>query len=116
MSGDAAERDRTSLQQMIEAGELIQQFARGGKRRFLADKMVQSAIERQFEILGEAARRLSPQIRDAHPQVPWRSIVGFRNFLSHGYDSVVPDRVWETIGGTLKGTLPALREIHASLA
>lgn len=106
-------RDLQAIAQMVVAGELIVKFAKGGKRQFLEDQMMQSAIERQFEIMGEAAKRLSPQFRDANPQVPWRSIVGLRDFLIHGYDSVVPDKVWSFIGGPLKQALPLLRDLQS---
>ncbi|MFO1535599.1 MAG: DUF86 domain-containing protein [Thermoplasmatota archaeon] len=96
---------------MVAAGELILRFAKGGQRRFLEDPMVNSAIERQFEVFGEAARRLSPAFRDAHPEVPWRTIIAFRNTLIHGYDAVVPEKVWDVIGKALTPTLEVLRPL-----
>lgn len=96
---------------MVTAGDLVLTFAKGGKGNFLADIKTRSAIERQFEVFGEAATRASKEFRDAHPQVPWRTIVGFRNTLIHGYDAVDPEKVWGAIGTALKPTLETLRAL-----
>lgn len=104
-------RDREALRHMIEAGEAILVYAKGGKQRFLANEMAQDAIVRRFEIMGEAAKRLSPTLREANRQVPWRSITAFRDRLIHGYDIVEPERVWAAVGGPLKDALPLLRKL-----
>lgn len=96
---------------MVRAGEAILRYAKGGKSAFLADEMMRSAIERQFEVLGEAARRLSEEFRKANPEIPWKTIIAFRNYLIHGYDSIVPERVWAAVSGALKATLPELRRL-----
>jgi uncharacterized protein with HEPN domain len=96
---------------MVASGDLILQFAKGGKRNFLQDIKTRSAIERHFEIFGEAATRLSTSFREAHPQVPWRTIVAFRNALIHGYDAVDPEKVWGVISTALKPTLEILRSL-----
>lgn len=90
---------------MVAAGELILRIAKAGRPKFLSDVVTRSAIERQFQIFGEAAKRLSPEFRDAHPEVPWRTIIAFRNNLVHGYDAVVPEKVWD---GISKGVTPTL--------
>jgi uncharacterized protein with HEPN domain len=51
-------------------------------------EMNRLAVERVLQILGEAARRVSPTFRDAHPEVPWGDIIGLRNIISHLYDRV----------------------------
>jgi uncharacterized protein with HEPN domain len=45
-------------------------------------------VERQLEILGEAARRVSARCREEHPEIPWREMVGLRNVISHAYEKV----------------------------
>ena len=84
-------------------------FAKGGKQNFLDDVKTRSAIERQFTVFGEAAARVSKEFRDAHPEVPWRTIVGLRNTLIHGYDAVDPEKVWGVIATALRPTLATLR-------
>ena len=80
--------------------------------RFAGDELLQSAVERQFEIIGEALGALRRQYPGVAAQVPDLSkIVGFRNILIHGYDTVRHDVVWRTI----EVDLPPLREALARL-
>ncbi|UCG42763.1 MAG: DUF86 domain-containing protein [candidate division WOR-3 bacterium] len=62
--------------------------------RFEQDRMLRSAVERQFLILGKAARQVSEAFRKAHPEVPWRGLVGLRNVLAHEYGEVLVERLW----------------------
>ena len=105
------EPDRLAIQHVLESGERITKWTKGGKRRFLDDLMLQRAIEREFEVMGEAARRVSAATREAHPQVPWRTLARFRDFLIHAYDSVDPGKVWDAVSVSLKQTLPPLRDL-----
>jgi uncharacterized protein with HEPN domain len=57
----------------------------------------QNAVMRSLEIIGEAARRVSQQTRDAHPEIPWEQIIGMRNRLIHEYFRVNLATVWETV-------------------
>ena len=59
--------------------------------------MAQLAILKAVELVGEAASHVSAEVRDAHPEIPWRGIIGMRNRLVHGYFSVRLERVWETV-------------------
>jgi uncharacterized protein with HEPN domain len=59
--------------------------------------MIQDAVIRNFEVMGEAAKRVSEDVRQAHPKVPWRRVAGFRDFLIHDYLKVNLSRVWEII-------------------
>lgn len=54
----------------------------------------QDAVIRCLEILGEASKRLSPDLRRLHPQVPWRAMAGMRDILIHAYDQVDLEEVW----------------------
>lgn len=74
--------------------------------QFLESELVQDAVVRQLEIIGEAARNLSDDSRQAHHQVPWGEIVGMRNRLIHAYFQVDLTIVWE-IAHT---DLPLLKE------
>lgn len=61
----------------------------------------------------EAANRLSEDLRAAHPEVPWRAIIDFRNLLAHGYDHVLLDRVWQVVAADLpplEGRIRAILE------
>ena len=83
---------------------------------YLDDAMLRSAVERQFEILGEALnqlRRLAPAIAQRIPEL--REIVDFRNLLIHGYATVDPGTVWRTIVGDLARLHNQLGELLSEL-
>jgi len=61
------------------------------------DILLQSAIERQLEILGEAARRISPDFQQQNPQIPWGDIIGQRNIIAHQYEKIDQKRIWQVI-------------------
>ena len=63
---------------------------------FLENRMLQNAVMRSFEVVGEAARRISPEFSQAHPEIPWRLMGDFRNKLIHDYFSLDIEVVWKT--------------------
>ena len=63
---------------------------------FRRNRMAQLAVPKAIEIVGEAASRVSETFATAHPEIPWRAIVGMRNRLVHDYAGIDLDRVWET--------------------
>jgi uncharacterized protein with HEPN domain len=102
---------RVYLAHILECIQRVERFTNEGKSRFLQDVMVQDAVLRNFEVIGEAAKRLDDAYRTAHPQIPWRALAGLRDVLIHQYESVDLERVWAMI----EGELPALREAIAAL-
>jgi uncharacterized protein with HEPN domain len=96
------------LEDVRQAAELILQFTTGKSiADYESDPLVRSAVERQFEIVGEAVNRLSKidrAVADSLSSKP--RIVGFRNILIHGYDVVDNAVVWDII----KNYLPPLHE------
>lgn len=90
--------DLITLRQMLDHARQARAMARGRQRSDLeTDYMLQLALTRLVEITGEAASRVSTGTREAHPEIPWSSIVGMRNRLIHGYDVVDLDLLWNTI-------------------
>jgi len=72
--------------------------------RILQDTQRQDSVIRRIEIIGEAARRISPQTRTAYPDIPWNAMIGMRNLMIHDYDDVDLQTVWRTV----QHDLPAL--------
>jgi len=66
---------------------------------YLSDRTRQLALERALEIVGESARRLSDTFRAAHPDIPWRAIIGLRTILAHDYGSILQERLWNIAVG-----------------
>ncbi len=80
------DRDRQSLQDMLAAAGKVISYAQDTTRETLpAVPMRLDAVLYEIVVMGEAARRLSQPVRDAHPQVPWRDIIGMRSVVTHGY-------------------------------
>ncbi len=88
-------RDVAHLWDMLEAAKAILEFTPGTTlEEYRADLKLRSAVERQVEIIGEAARRVSEPFRLAHPDIPWRQMIGQRNVLIHEYDEIDDERIW----------------------
>ena len=86
------ERDAAYLWDMLEAARNIIKMVSGQNLSgYENDLVLRSAIERQVEILGEAANHVSSELQNKHPQIPWRQIIGQRNILAHEYKDVIED-------------------------
>jgi len=79
--------DRPYLGHIADSIEAIETYVAGGRDMLLRERLVQDAVIRNFEIIGEAASRLFPKVR-GRPGVPWAKVIAFRNRLMHGYWSV----------------------------
>ena len=102
---------RVYLAHILECIQKIERFTAGERERFLADELVQDAVLRNFEVIGEAAKRLDDAYRAAHPEIPWRSLAGLRDVLIHQYEGVDLERVW----GFVERDLPGLKRAMAGL-
>lgn len=97
--------DTLYLIHVLERIQRIEEFTREGKQVFLESRLHQDAVIRNFEVIGEAVKRLSDSLKVGRSEVPWRRIAGFRDVLIHGYESVDPEEVWRIV----EGSLPDLR-------
>jgi len=101
-----SERDGATLREMLRHIELAEKFAQGRNYKSLhGDPMPLFAIVRCLEIISEASRRLSDELKARHSHIPWREMAAAGNFYRHRYEDVLPGRVWKT----LQQDLPALR-------
>jgi uncharacterized protein with HEPN domain len=80
---------------------------------FLTDRKTRNAVERNLEILGEAAGRVSTETRDQYPDIPWRSIVGLRNIIIHEYGEIRYETVWNICKKRLPSLVGQLQEMGA---
>ena len=71
----------------------------------LESVFMQSAVERQLGILGEAARRVSSDFQQFHPEIDWRNAINLRNILVHRYDQVRPEVIWNIVTSVLPSLL-----------
>jgi len=91
----ASPRDAAYLWDIVAAGRDIEGFLRGKKYSdFQSTKLLRLGIEREIEIIGEAARRVSAEFQAEHPEIPWAQIVGQRNVIAHEYGDLKVERLW----------------------
>ncbi len=91
-------RDNAYLADILQAAKAVQRFTDGVLLEdFKANEEKYEAVNRKFEIIGEAARRLSPEARNKFPEIPWKLITAMRNIIIHDYDDVDLDIVWATV-------------------
>ena len=87
--------DRAYLWDMLMASRAVVAFVQGRTLEdYLGDLLLRSAVERQVEIIGEAARRVSKEFQEAHPEIPWRPVQAQRHILAHDYGEIRHDRLW----------------------
>jgi uncharacterized protein with HEPN domain len=105
---------KTYLFDIIKAGELINDFINGKSfKEYENDTMMRSAVERQFEIIGEALNcimKTEPEFKNKISDI--RKIINFRNILIHGYSIVSNDIVWGIIELDLKKLLDEVQKIY----
>ena len=91
-------RDDAYLLDMLLAARKVQEFTQGvGRKQFENDDLIQNAVMRQIQIIGEAARKVSLQYQQEHQEISWQGIIGMRNRLIHEYFRIIPERVWDVV-------------------
>jgi uncharacterized protein with HEPN domain len=98
----------SNIQECIEA---IESYTFDGKKIFMETRMIQDAVIRNFEVIGEATKRLSPEFKAKYPEVPWRRIAGLRDVLIHDYLRVDLDEIWGIIVSDLPNLKSAINKI-----
>lgn len=91
-------KDMARLWDMLDAARTAVEFTKDLRfEDFLKDRKTRHAVERSLEIIGEAARFVSPGTRKELPDIPWRSIIGLRNVLVHEYGDIRYEILWAII-------------------
>lgn len=83
------------LWDMLESAESVCAMTRDLTfEQYRDDRKTRRAVEREVEIIGEAARKVSAPFRDLHPGIPWRKIIGQRHKLAHEYGEIQDEVIW----------------------
>ncbi len=89
--------NRDYLNDMLEYILRVERSTKDGKAAFFASTLIQDAVIRQYEVIGEIAKRLSASNLLAQSDVDWKTLINFRDFLAHNYDRVDLEIVWRAI-------------------
>jgi uncharacterized protein with HEPN domain len=104
--------DTIRIKHMIEAAEEAISFAEGKERKDLnGERMLVLSVIKEIEMIGEAAAKISVEVRGKKSQIPWNDIVGMRNHLVHGYFDVDLDLLWNTIEHNLPVLVMNLKKV-----
>ncbi|PYV17445.1 MAG: hypothetical protein DMG07_05825 [Acidobacteria bacterium] len=104
--------DGVRLRHILDAAREALAFVQGRSRADLdADHMLSLALVRLLEIIGEAARGVSPPLRESYPEIAWTQMAGMRDRLVHGYFDVNQDVVWQTVQQDLPPLIAELDRI-----
>lgn len=90
-------RDRDLIEHILLAAERLEEIADDGRDLFETSWMARAAAERQLEIIGEAAGKLSQELARQRPGLPLDKARAMRNFIAHDYDDIDRELVWEAI-------------------
>lgn len=91
------QHEKLYLQDIIEAVDAIEKFLyQISKEKFTESELLQSAVLHKLAVIGEAAARISDDLRNRHTEIEWKAIIGFRNIVVHEYFSINWEIVWTT--------------------
>lgn len=100
------------LQDIIENAEMIFQFVgTSSYAEFINDKMKVYAVVRAFEIIGEASKIISPDVKATYPLIEWQMMTDFRNLLTHHYFGIEYEILWKTITESLPYNYELLKRV-----
>lgn len=105
--------DRLYIEHVLECIDRILNYCRDGEAVFFRSELIQDAVLRNLQVLAESTQRLSPGLKNAHPEVEWHEISGFRNVLVHDYLGVNLQRIWDIVSldlPDLKVQMESIRE------
>ena len=104
------QRDAAYLWDMLDAARMVEQLTSGLEfTQYSNDRRTQLAVERCLEIIGEAAAKVSALFCKAHPEIPWRQIIGQRNVLIHEYGEIKQERIWKVVAENIPQLIELLK-------
>jgi len=90
--------DAAYLWDMLDAAKAVLEFVQGRMfHDYMNNRMLRGAVERHIEIIGEAARKVSSEFQEAHPEIPWRKIITQRHVLAHEYGEIKHELLWRVV-------------------
>ncbi len=109
-------RDQAALLDVVLAAQQIRRYSQGIDRAQLeSNDEKQAAILYRIIIIGEATKRISQGFREQHPHLAWREMAGMRDHITHGYEQVNLDVVWDVIQNKIPELLPQIEPLLKAL-
>ena len=105
-------RDFVYIGQILEAIDKVQKYTIEGRDVFYETLIIQDAVIRNIEIIGEVSKRISSEFKVKYNEVPWRKMAGIRDVLIHDYDSIDMSIVWNVISIELPKVKSILKNIN----
>ena len=108
MSNEFLDYVEDILDAMVKANLLLEGVS---YEKFASDFRINFAVVRALEIVGEATKRLPPEVREQYPEIPWRGMAGMRDPIIHGYDTVDMQIVWDVVNRDIPEIQPQIQQI-----
>lgn len=109
-------REALFRREILESIQKIRTFTSGGRAAFLESELIQNAVIRNIEIIGEAAKNVPEALRGKEPSIPWRNIAAMRNHLIHRYFRVDLEQVWQVVAHDLDALDAAVNRLLSGLS
>jgi uncharacterized protein with HEPN domain len=81
------------LQELLDVAD----FTREGELFFMHDRRTQKAVVRSYEVIGSICKQLPAELRESHPEIDWRKLIRFRDYLAHNYEYIALRYVWDAV-------------------
>ena len=107
--------DKERIEDIIEAIEKIERYSDRGKQALETDEMLQVWVTRHLQIIGEAANRVSIEVQNRYPNIPWKKMIGMRHVLVHGYFEIDLELVWSVIENDIPQLKQQIQKLKMSL-
>ncbi len=105
--------DRLFLYDILECCDRVEEYVNGATEAgFRSSRMLQDALVRNIEVIGEAVKNPSAELKAEHPEIAWSQIARMRDKIAHHYFRINPDVVWETATGDVANLKPRLQVIY----
>jgi uncharacterized protein with HEPN domain len=104
--------DLERIRDILDAIQKVEKYAAQGKDKFHKSELIQVWVIHHIQIIGEAASKVSEELKAQSPEIPWPEIIAMRNILVHDYFGVDEEEVWSAV----KDDLPALKKAISKLA
>ena len=107
--------DKEKLEKILESIDRIREYTKGGKDQFFGDSLIQDGVVRNFQVIGEAIKDLSKDLKFKNPDVDWKDAARFRDKITHDYLDIDYEKVWKAVESDVEPLREKIHDIHQRL-